>query len=95
LFVLVLLAHYRRGIRHVAVTAHLTAAWTAQHVIVFNEAGLKRLMTLCSYFERSRTPLSLDKDTPITRPVMPPGDGTIVAFPEVGGLHHRYERRAA
>jgi putative transposase len=160
LFVLVLLAHDRRRIRHVAVTAHPTAAWTAQqlreafpwdqaprylthdrdhafaslqatakamgieevvtaprapwqnpfverfvgsarrecfdHVIVFNEAGLKRLMTLyCSYFERSRTHLSLDKDTPIPRPVMPPGDGTIVAIPEVGGLHHRYERRAA
>jgi putative transposase len=160
LFVLVLLAHDRRRIRHVAVTAQPTAAWTAQqlreafpwdeaprylihdrdhafdgleatakamgidevltaphapwqnpfverfvgsarrecfdHVIVFNEAGLKRLMTLyCSYFERSRTHLSLDKDTPIPRPVMPPGDGAIVAIPEVGGLHHRYERRAA
>jgi hypothetical protein len=21
--------------------------------------------------------------------------GTVVAFPQVGGLHHRYERRAA
>jgi len=66
------------------------------HVIVFNEAGLKRLMTLyCSYFERSRTHLSLDKDTPIPRPVMPHGDGVVVATPEVGGLHHRYERCAA
>jgi hypothetical protein len=64
------------------------------HVIVFNEAGLKRLMTFyCSYFERSRTHLPLHKDTPIPRPVMPPGDGTIVAIPELGGLHHRYERR--
>src|SRR5438067_2501449 len=32
LFVLVLLAHDRRRIRHVAVTAHPTAAWTAQQV---------------------------------------------------------------
>ena len=31
-FVLVLLAHDRRRIRHVAVTAHPTAAWTAQQV---------------------------------------------------------------
>jgi hypothetical protein len=23
------------------------------------------------------------------------GTGTVVAFPQVGGLHHRYERRAA
>jgi putative transposase len=65
-------------------------------VIVFNETGLLRLMTLyCAYYERSRTHLSLDKDTPISRPVTPPGDGAVVAVPEVGGLHHRYERRAA
>jgi putative transposase len=160
MFVLVLLAHDRRRIRHVAVTAHPTAEWTAQqlreafpwdeaprflihdrdhafdrlgttamamgieevltaphspwenafverfigsarrecfdHVIVFNEAGLLRLMTAyCSYYERSRTHLSLDKDTPIPRPVTPPLDGAIVAIAEVGGLHHRYERRAA
>lgn len=148
LFVLVLLAHDRRRIRHVAVTAHPTAAWTAQqlreafpwdeaprylihdrdhafdrlgvtakamgieevltaprapwqnayverfmesarrecfdHVIVFNEAGLHRLMTrYCSYHERSRTHLSLDKDTPVPRAVTPPGDGAVVAIPEV------------
>src|SRR5713101_1399711 len=32
LFVLVLLAHDRRRIRHVAVTAYPTAAWTAQQL---------------------------------------------------------------
>jgi hypothetical protein len=32
LFVLVLLAHDRRRIRHLAVTAHPTAAWTAQQL---------------------------------------------------------------
>ena len=65
-------------------------------VIVFNEAGVRRLMTrYCAYYERSRTHLSLDKDAPIPRAVMPPGRGTIVAIPEVGGVHHRYERRAA
>jgi putative transposase len=32
LFVLVLLAHDRRRIRHVAVTAHPTAAWAAQQL---------------------------------------------------------------
>src|ERR1700674_4736783 len=160
LFVLVLLAHDRRRVKHVAVTDHPTAAWTAQqlreafpwdeapryllrdrdhafdglragakamgieevltaprapwqnpfverfigsarrdcfdHVIVFNEAGLRRLMArYCSYYERSRTHLGLEKDTPIPRLVTPPGDGATVAIPEVGGLHHRYERRAA
>jgi putative transposase len=32
LFVLVLLAHDRRRIRHIAVTAHPTAVWTAQQL---------------------------------------------------------------
>src|SRR5262249_43182546 len=32
LFVLVMLAHYRRRVVHVAVTAHPTAAWTAQQL---------------------------------------------------------------
>ena len=32
LFVLVLLAHDRRRVRHIAVTAHPTAAWTAQQL---------------------------------------------------------------
>jgi len=32
LFVLVILAHERRRIVHVAVTAHPTAAWTAQQL---------------------------------------------------------------
>jgi putative transposase len=66
------------------------------HVIVLNEAGVRKLMGLyCSYYERSRTHLALDKDTPIPRSVTPPGDGDIVGIPEVGGLHHRYERRVA
>jgi hypothetical protein len=32
-------------------------------------------------------------DTPESRPVQAPEAGRIVAIPEVGGLHHRYERR--
>jgi hypothetical protein len=39
-------------------------------VIVFNEAGLKRLMTLYgSYDEQSRTHVSLNKDAPIPRQI--------------------------
>jgi hypothetical protein len=45
--------------------------------------------------ERSRTHLSLDKDAPIPRPIAPPGEGRVVAIPQVGGLHYRYEPRAA
>ena len=66
------------------------------HVIVFDERHLRRVLS--AYFEyhhRSRTHLSLDKDCPEPRPIQPPSAGTVVAFPQVGGLHHRYERRAA
>ena len=160
LFVLVLLAHDRRRIRHVAVTAHPTAARTAQqlreafpwdeaprylihdrdhvfdrlgatgkamgieevltaprapwqnpyverligsirreyldHVIVLNEAHLRCvLMTYIRYYHRTRTHLGLEKDTPDHRPVSRTCTGPILAIPEVGDLHHRYERRAA
>jgi hypothetical protein len=43
----------------------------------------------------SRSRLSLNKDCPQPRRVQPASAGNIIAFPEVGGLHHRYERRAA
>jgi putative transposase len=160
LFVLVILAHQRRRIVHVAVTGHPTAAWTAQqlreafpgdavprylirdrdhafarigptatgmgihevltaprspwqnayaervigsirrecldHVMVVNETGLSRLLTqYLTYYHQSRTHLSLDKDSPQPRPIAPPMCGPVVASPQVGGLHHRYDRRAA
>jgi putative transposase len=66
------------------------------HVIVFDEVSLRR--TLASYFDyyhRSRTHLSLAKDSPEPRPVQPPEIGPVVSVRQVGGLHHRYERRAA
>ncbi len=65
------------------------------HVIVFNENSLRR--TLNSYFDyyhRSRTHLSLGKDSPEPRAIQPKM-GPVAAVPQVGGLHHRYERRAA
>ena len=160
LFVLVLLAHERRRVMHVAVTDHPTAAWTAQqlreafpwdeapryllrdrdyafkawantstamdiheiltaprspwqnayverfigsvrreclyHVIVCTESGLRRVLNAyVEYYLRSRTHLALDKDAPVSRPVASPADGGIVAISQLGGLHHRYERRAA
>jgi hypothetical protein len=65
------------------------------HVIVTNGAHLRHLLrTYLTYYHRSRTHLGLAKDTPDARPICPPF-GRIVATPEVGGLHHRYERRAA
>jgi transposase InsO family protein len=66
------------------------------HVIIFNERHLQRLLSsYVDYYHRSRTHLALDQDAPDGRPVQWPGDGRIVAFPQVGGLHHRYERLAA
>jgi hypothetical protein len=32
---------------------------------------------------------------PVPRPVAPPTAGRVIAIPQVGGLHHRYGRRAA
>jgi putative transposase len=160
LFVLIMLAHDRRRLVHVAVTAHPTAAWTAQqlrnafpendapryllhdrdsvfadvattiermniqevrtaprspwqnayvervigsirrecldHVVVVNASGLHRLLTAyVTYYMQARTHLALDKDAPISRPVMPEAVGRIVVTPHVGGLHHRYDRVAA
>jgi hypothetical protein len=48
-----------------------------------------------AYYMRSRTHLAIGKDTPNPRPVTPLSAGGIVAIPEVGGLHHRYDRIAA
>ena len=161
LFVLVLLAHHRRRIVHLAITEHPTAAWTAQqiieafpddtaprwllrdrdaiygdvfrrrvagmgitevitspsspwqnpyaerligsirrecldHVIVLGERHLRRLLTAyLTYYHGARTHLSLAKDAPTPRRVQAVTDGDVIAFREVGGLHHRYERRAA
>lgn len=66
------------------------------HVIVLNEASLRRHLKLfMAYYHESRTHLSLAKDAPESRPVQGPNVGGIVAIPQLGGLHHRYERRAA
>jgi putative transposase len=66
------------------------------HVIILDERSLRRILkSYVRYYEHSRTHLALDKDAPYARPVQPPDTGPVIAKPEVGGLHHRYERRAA
>jgi len=66
------------------------------HVIVFNERSLYRhLRDFIAYYHRTRTHLGLQKDTPESRPVKSAETGHIISIPEVGGLHHRYERCAA
>ena len=66
------------------------------HVIVFHELSLRRILaSYFQYYHRSRTHLSLEKDSPVPRSIQSPEMGRVVALPQLGGLHHRYERRAA
>jgi hypothetical protein len=66
------------------------------HVIVLNEGHLcRRLQSYLRYYHGSRTHLALEKDAPEPRAVEAPEHGRVVALPQVGGLHHRYIRRAA
>jgi hypothetical protein len=66
------------------------------HVLVPGERHLRLILTAYfAYYHRARTHLALDKDAPDGRPIEPPERGTIIPIPEVGGLHHRYVRRAA
>ena len=60
------------------------------HVIIFNERH-----SYYQYHHDTRTHLSLGNDCPRPRRIQSPSAGNIIASPEVGGLHHRYERRAA
>jgi len=67
-----------------------------EHVIVLSAAGLRRVVNAyVEYYTASRTHLALEKDTPVPRPIAPRAAGPVVAIPQVGGLHHRYERRVA
>lgn len=159
LFVFIIVQHDRRRIVHFNVTAHPTAAWTAQqiveafpydntpkyllrdrdgvygqefrkqvealavqevltaprspwqnafaervigsirrdcldHVIVPDEESLRHVLrSYFAYYHRSRLHLSLEKDSPDPRAIESVGE--IVAMAEVGGLHHRYHRRAS
>ncbi len=65
------------------------------HMIVFSEAHLRRIMTsYFAYYHEVRTHLSLGRNAPIPRKVEPPSRGRVIAIPQVGGLHHRYTRAA-
>ena len=66
------------------------------HVIVWNRRSLRRILqSYFAYYHRSRTHLALAKDAPESRIVEKPEQGRIVVIPQVGGLHHRYQRHAA
>ncbi len=67
------------------------------HVIVFDERHLKRLMNeYIRYYHEDRTHLGLGKQTPAGRE---PEDNTsassnVVSMLRLGGLHHRYDLAA-
>ena len=64
------------------------------HVIVVGEESVRRtLLSYFAYYHRARLHLSLDRDSPDSRSVQ--SVVAIVAIPEVGGLHHWYQRLAA
>jgi putative transposase len=64
------------------------------HVIAFNESHLKRLLSeYVGYYHQHRTQLGLGKQTPHGRSRSKSGGG-VIAFPRLGGLHHRYDRAA-
>jgi putative transposase len=66
------------------------------HVVVLSESRLRRIV--CQFltcYHGTRTHLALNKDAPERRSVQPSESGTVIEIPQVGGLHHRYERRAA
>jgi putative transposase len=66
------------------------------HVLVLGESHLRRtLARYFAYYHRARTHLSLDKDAPQGRRIERPELGRVIPIREVGGLHHRYVRRAA
>ena len=64
------------------------------HFVILNARHLKRtLAKYFGYYHDSRTHLGLDKQCPFPRQVS--SSGSIIAIPQLGGLHHRYERVAA
>ena len=65
------------------------------HVIVLNEGHLRRILAeYFHYYHDARAHLSLDRNSPIPRPVDPPENGQVVTRAYLGGLHHCYTRAA-
>src|SRR5215813_567498 len=64
------------------------------HVIAINQSHLKRLLaSYVDYYNQDRIHCGLQKQTPGKR-TRCAGQGQVVSWPRVGGLHHRYDRAA-
>jgi hypothetical protein len=65
------------------------------HFLILNETHLYRLLrAYVAYYNAVRPHQALDNNSPQPRNIDPPPGGRIIAFPQVGGLHHRYQRAA-
>ena len=65
-----------------------------EHVVVLSRRHLCRLLKSCFAYESSfANALGAGQDAPEPRAILRRGE--IVAIPQVGGLHYRYEHRAA
>ena len=65
------------------------------HVLVLSERHLRHVLTRYFAYYHGLELTSLEKDAPDARPIERPAMGPVISIPEVGGLHHRYVRRAA
>ena len=65
-------------------------------LLILNAAHLHRILNrFFDYYHQVRPHRSLDHDAPGLRPVEGPEQGQVIELPVLGGLHHRYSRRAA
>jgi putative transposase len=66
------------------------------HFVIFGRRHLyKCLKEYVQYYNDSRPHQSLNKDSPNGREAEPPENGKVIKLPILGGLHHRYTRKAA
>jgi Integrase core domain len=65
------------------------------YCLILSEAHLRRLLRAYgAYYNTTRPHQSPDNNSPQPRVIEPPPCGGIIAIPQVGGLHHRYQRVA-
>jgi putative transposase len=65
------------------------------HFLILSDAHLRRLLrAYLAYYNTVRPHQALDNNSPRPRSVQPPARGRVVAIPQVGGLHHLYQRAA-
>jgi putative transposase len=63
------------------------------HFLALNDAHLRRLLrAYLAYYNTVRPHQALDNNSPWPRSVQPSTRGRVVAIPQVGGLHHLYQR---